>query len=205
MMKTYSDIREGEMAKQASDRKNASETTAGTPSEKPRHLYLMRHGKSRKAKKKQKDALRSLGRRGRKDVKKIRDLMREKRVQPDLVLCSPSVRTMETLERLRKAFAPTQVVFVDALYRADAAEMMDILRQTAADKHEVLVIGHNPALADFLPLACDAAVEQNEAHNHNIAEGFPTAALACLEIGKDWNLLGVEPVRLMNFIYSADL
>ena len=189
------------MSKQASDRKSA----AGTPQEKPRHLYLMRHGKSQKAKKKQKDALRPLGKRGRKDVKKIRDLMREKRVQPDLVLCSPSVRTMETLEKLHKAFEPTQIVFVDALYRADAAEMMDILRRTAADKHEVLVIGHNPALADFLPLACDAAVEQNEAHNHSIAEGFPTAALACLEIGKDWNLLGVEPVRLMNFIYSADL
>lgn len=193
------------MTKQASDRKAPSETANGAVREKPRHLYLMRHGKSQKAKKKQKDALRPLGKRGRKDVKKIRDLMREKHVRPDLVLCSPSVRTMETLEKLHKAFEPTQVVFVDALYRADAEEMMDILRQTAADKHEVLVIGHNPALADFLPMACDVAVEQNEAHNHSIDEGFPTAALACLEIGSDWNMLGAEPVRLMNFIYSADL
>ena len=44
-------------------------------SEEPRHLYLMRHGKSAKAKKKAEDALRPLGKRGRKDVKKIRNLI----------------------------------------------------------------------------------------------------------------------------------
>ncbi len=174
-------------------------------SEEPRHLYLMRHGKSAKAKKKAEDALRPLGKRGRKDVKKIRNLMREKHVQPDLILCSPCVRTMETLKKLRKAFVPTEVVFVDALYMADAEEMMHILRQMSPEKHEVLVIGHNPGLQDFLPMICEDTWETAEAQNHRVSEGFPTAALACLEIMETWQQLGSRPVRLMNFIYSSDL
>ncbi len=171
----------------------------------PRHLYLMRHGKSEKAKKSTEDALRPLGKKGRKDVKKIRNLMQEKHVQPDLILCSPSVRTMETLKKLRKAFVPTEVVFVDDLYLANAEEMMHILRQTSPEKHEVLVIGHNPGLQDVLPMICEDSPESLEAQNHRVSEGFPTSALACLETREAWTQLGTRPVRLMNFIYSSDL
>lgn len=169
-----------------------------------RHLYLMRHGKAPKNKKKN-DVLRPMSKRGRKDVKKIGKLLREKHVSPDLVLCSPAVRTLETLEKLRKSFDTAEIVFVDDLYMADAADMMNILRRTANDKREVLVIGHNPGLRDVLPLICDADADEADSHNHNLSEGFPTSALACLEIGQDWNRLGFEPVRLMNLIYSSDL
>lgn len=169
-----------------------------------RHLYLMRHGKAAKNKKGN-DVLRPMNKRGRKDVKKIGKLLREKHVSPDLVLCSPAVRTLETLEKLRKAFDAAEIVFIDDLYMADAAEMMGILRRTANDKREVLVIGHNPGLRDFLPLVCDADAGGTDAHNHHVSEGFPTSALACLEIGQDWNRLGSAPARLMNLIYSSDL
>lgn len=178
------------------------------PSEQPktgRRLYLMRHGKASKNKRDDRDAFRPLIKRGRRDVKKIRDLMMERRFQPDLILCSPSVRTMETLVKLQKAFNMTEVVFIDELYMADADDILRILRRTAPDKREVLVIGHNPGLQDFLPMVCDWNSAEDEPHHHRIADGFPTSALVCLDIPEPWQKLGNTPVRLKEFIYSSDL
>ena len=170
-----------------------------------RRLYLMRHGKAAKNKKDGKDAFRHLVKRGKKDVKKIRNLMMDRHVQPDLILCSPSVRTMETLMKLKKAFGTTEVLFVDDLYMADADDILRILRHTASDKHDVLLIGHNPGLQEFLPMVCDWDVEDEDLCTHRIVEGFPTSALACLEFPEPWQKLGNFPVRLKEFIYSSDL
>ena len=170
-----------------------------------RRLYLMRHGKASKGKKDDRDVFRPLVKRGRKDVKKIRKLMIDRQVRPDLILCSPAVRTLETLVKLKKAFGTAEVVFIDALYMADADEILRILRRTAPDKREVLVIGHNPGLQDFLPMICDWDTSDEELHHHKIADGFPTSALACLEIPEPWQKLGNTPVRLKEFVYSSDL
>ena len=171
----------------------------------PRRLYLMRHGKASKAKKDDRDVFRPLVKRGRKDVKKIRKMMEDRHLNPDLILCSPAVRTLETLVKLKKAFPTAEVVFVDALYMADADEILRILRRTAPDKKDVLVIGHNPGLHDFLPMVCDWNTSDEELHHHRIAERFPTSALACLEIPEPWQKLGNTPVRLKEFVYSSDL
>lgn len=185
----------------------ALKTTKETmPEEKaPRHLYLMRHGKAEKSRKEDRDVFRPLMKRGRKDVKKIRNLMIDRQLKPDLILCSPAVRTMETLVKLKKAFAATEVVFIDALYTADADDILRILRRTAPDKREVLVIGHNPGLQEFLPMVCDWNTADEEPYTHRIADGFPTSALACLDIPEPWQKLGNTPVRLKEFIYSSDL
>ena len=172
---------------------------------KARHLYLMRHGKSEKPKKKNKDVLRPLEKRGRKDVKKIRKLMRKQHIRPDLILCSPSLRTVETLKKLKKAFPPTEVVFIDALYMADADEIMHILHQIAPEKHDVLLIGHNPGLQDFLTQIEKSGNERPKNGSHRVSEGFPTAALACLELTRTWPFLSDQSARLMNFVYSSDL
>ncbi|MBR1777218.1 MAG: histidine phosphatase family protein [Alphaproteobacteria bacterium] len=174
-------------------------------SEDSRHLYLMRHGKAQKSKKTDHDVFRSLDRRGCRDVKKIRKLMRDRRLQPDLILCSPAVRTMETLMKLKKIFTRAEIVFMDALYMADADEMLQILRRTGSDKYDVLVIGHNPGLQEFLPLICDWDLTREDPHQHRIADGFPTSALACLEVPEGWQKLGNKPVQLTEFIYSSDL
>ncbi len=189
----------------ANEEKSMSAEVEHTQNGKARHLYLMRHGKASKMKKKSKDIFRHLIKKGRKDVKKIRKLMHEQQLQPDLILCSPSVRTMETLKNLRKAFHATEIVFIDSLYLADALEMMHVLRQTSPEKYEVLVIGHNPGLQDLLPMVCQDCNDPDNVCNHDANEGFPTSALACLEINDPWQQLGDVPARLTNFIYSSDL
>lgn len=180
--------------------KKKAEMTAGPaqtpeiPQEEVRHLYLMRHAKASKSKKHDRDLLRPLTKRGKKDVKKIKKQLKEKNIQPDLVLCSPSVRTIETLERLKKAFGHAEVVFLDSLYLAQAEEMMYLLRQTESDRHEVLVVGHNPGLADFVTMFCHM--------ENDFDSDFPTSALACIECACDWAHLDAEPIHLVDFIRS---
>ena len=167
-------------------------------------LYLMRHGKAKKSRDDDRDAFRPLTKRGRRDVKKIRKLMIDRQIRPDLILCSPAVRTAETLLKLKKAFKTAEVVFIDALYPADADEILRILRRTAPDKRDVLVIGHNPGLNDFLSMVCGRDASDEEAQ-HSAADGFPTSALACLEVSEPWQKLGNEPVRLKEFVCPSDL
>lgn len=168
--------------------------SAEMPNDEVRHLYLMRHAKASKSKKHDRDLLRPLTRRGKKDVKKIKKQLKEKNIQPDLVLCSPSVRTIETLERLKEAFSRAEVVFLDSLYLAQADEVMYLLRQTEPERHEVLVVGHNPGLADFVTMFC---------HMENSFDSdFPTSALACIECACDWEHLDASPIHLVDFIRS---
>lgn len=149
--------------------------TARAEAEEPKHLYLMRHGKASK-KEKYGDADRPLAKRGRKDVKKLKKMLRAMELKPDLILCSPAARTRETLERVMDVFDGTEVVFDEMLYDAEAGEIIGVLNRLPSDKKEVLLIGHNPSLAELVALS----------KQHDI-ERFPTASLACIEIKGEWN------------------
>lgn len=149
--------------------------TAPAAAEAPRHLYLMRHGKASK-KEKFSDADRPLAKRGRKDVKKLKKMLRAMELKPDLILCSPAARTRETLERVMDVFDGTEVVFEDMLYNAEADEIVRILNRLSSEKKEVLLIGHNPSLAELVALS-----------KRHEPERFPTASLACIEIKGGWN------------------
>ena len=153
--------------------------------EEPKHLYLMRHGKASK-KEKYLDAERPLAKRGRKDVKKLKKMLRAMELQPDLILCSSALRTRETLERVMDVFDGTEVVFTDMLYNAEADEIVGMLHQLAPEKKEVLVIGHNPSLAELVALSKGQERER-----------FPTASLACIEINDGWDGFSMEDARFI--------
>ena len=153
--------------------------------EEPKHLYLMRHGKASK-KDKYPDADRPLAKRGKKDVKRLKKMLRAMELRPDLILCSSAMRTRETLERVMDVFDETEVVFSDALYNAEAAEIIDILHRLAPEKKEVLIVGHNPSLAELVALSKQQAPER-----------FPTATLACIEISGGWDGFSMETSRFV--------
>ena len=161
--------------------------TKTTPSavEEPKHLYLLRHGKASK-KDKYPDADRPLAKRGRKDVKKLKKMLRAMELQPDLILCSPAMRTRETLERVIDVFDGTEIVFMDTLYNAEVDEIIHILHQLSPEKKEVLLVGHNPSLAKLVALS----KQQNP-------DRFPTATLACIEINGGWSDFSMADSRFI--------
>lgn len=170
----------------------------------PCHLYLMRHAKASKEHEHYDDSSRPLIKRGRKDAKMMRKLFSSMHLQPDLILCSPALRATETLEEVRKAFSDPEIRFVEELYLASTSDLFSIAKAIPAIKHEVLIIGHNPGMAEFAEVICDNAISDDRAYRR-MGKKFPTAATAFIELTKDWKSLGDDTGRLIEFIRPADL
>lgn len=164
-----------------------------------KHLFLMRHAKAAPAEAGMADRDRQLAERGWRDSAAIGAEIARDGV-PDLILCSPSKRTRETLDGVAgarpKALASE---FPEALYGGGEAAYLDALGAHGGDARSILVIGHNPTVhALAIALAKDAPAEMRSK--------FPTAALAILafDIG-DW--AGIRPGsgRLVRYLRPKDL
>ena len=146
-------------------------------------LILMRHAKSSWDGPTATDHARPLNGRGRRSAMALGIWMRQKGWLPDAVLCSSSVRTRETLEGLGLDIAAQYLV---DLYHAEAGQMLGCLQQATGGR--VLMIGHNPGIADF------AARILNASPAHPRFYDYPTGAtlVAGFEIGKwaqaDWDM-----------------
>ena len=106
------------------------------------------------------------------DGKRVDKHLRRLGVAPELVLCSPAVRTRETLELVLPALAGVAVHVEDELYGARSEALLERLRAVPEEIGSVMLIGHNPGLQDLaLTLASDSALRER------VAAKFPTAAL----------------------------
>lgn len=146
-----------------------------------RMLSLLRHAKSSRDEASLVDFERPLAPRGRKAAPLMGRHMREIGLTPDLVVCSTAVRTRETaklaLPALRRPDLP--IVYDDAIYEAEVAELASRLRAVHDDVGHVLMIGHNPGLQSLaLLLAGDHLPEAYRA----LAEKLPTGGLVVLRL-----------------------
>ncbi|HXR87105.1 MAG TPA: histidine phosphatase family protein [Stellaceae bacterium] len=154
-------------------------------------LYVLRHAKAA-PEGPEGDASRPLMKRGGKAAAAMGEYLAELEPSPRLVLCSTSLRTRETLDEILPALADEpQLVFEDALYLASATRLLDRLRHLPEEATSVLLIGHNPGVHQ---LAASLASEPGE-----LAESFPTAALAVLHIAGRWSTLRPRQAKLIDF------
>ena len=180
---------------------NRTWAEAGAP---PRLIYLLRHAKSSWDDPRLADFDRPLAPRGRRASETMGRYLKLADVRPDVILCSSSTRTRETLERvLPDLDGEVPVRYEKALYHAGASALMNRLRRLPDKVNAVLLIGHNPAmhaLAVGLAGAGDAdAMARLEAK-------FPTAGLVTFVVQrKSWRDLGPETCELHSFVVPRDL
>jgi phosphohistidine phosphatase len=163
-----------------------------------RRLLLLRHAKSDWSGS-QPDHGRPLAARGRAAAPQLGHYLARHGLVPDRVLCSTAVRARETWELLVGAFdAPPPVSFLDNLYDVDAKALLAVVKQTPADVHSLLLIGHNPGIEDLAALLIAAGdIETRQ----RLLEKFPTAALAVIDFPlDDWAKLHPEAGRLDRFV-----
>lgn len=154
-------------------------------------LYILRHAKA-EPEGHDGDAERPLMKRGQKAAAAMGEYLAGLKPPPRLVLCSTSLRTRETLDAILPALKPSpQALFENALYLAGANRLLDRLQRLPEQTESVLLIGHNPGLHQLI------ASLANEAGN--LAEGFPTAALAVLRISGTWSALPSHQATLIDF------
>jgi phosphohistidine phosphatase len=84
-------------------------------------LYLLRHAKAVPQEEGGADRDRPLEQRGRRAAQAVAQWIAEHRLEPQLVLCSPALRTRQTLDIVAAAFPrPPKIVMDDGLYLAGA-------------------------------------------------------------------------------------
>jgi phosphohistidine phosphatase len=143
-------------------------------------LSLLRHAKSSWSQSRLKDIERPLSERGERDAPRMGDFMARQGLTPDLVLCSPAVRTRQTLDLvLPRLKASPEVAYEDALYLGTPAAMLKDLRKVVPAMGHTLLVGHNPGLQ---ALALELIGEGAEAAREALAEKLPTAGLVVIEL-----------------------
>jgi phosphohistidine phosphatase len=165
-----------------------------------RTLYLLRHAKSSWADPTLPDHERPLAPRGRRDAKRIAEHLVEHAIEPELVLCSPAARTLETLDLLRPAVGAATVLLEDALYAASDGDLLSRIRLVTDEVASVMVIGHNPGLHE---LALTLASTGDDLGR--LEAKFPTAALATLALSRTWSRASPGEATLAAYVVPKQL
>lgn len=156
-----------------------------------RTLLILRHAKSGHDERVP-DKQRTLTSRGRKDARRMGELVREGNLLPDRVLCSTATRARETFEFLAQgAKLDGPVDFLDALYLAGPAAIFREIRAHAGPSERVMVVGHNPGLERLVSNLTGERVE------------LKTTALAeCILPVKSWSELDLETTATLRSIFQ---
>ncbi len=162
-------------------------------------LTLLRHAKSSWGDPDLEDIDRPLDARGEKAAPRMGAFLIASGLVPDLILCSPALRTRQTLALAFAALpAPPETVIDETLYEASTAALLAALRGAPAGKRHVMLIGHNPGLQMLaLHLTGSGSPEATRA----IADKFPTCAAAVLTFNaKSWKNVRPRSGHLAHFL-----
>jgi phosphohistidine phosphatase len=156
-------------------------------------LLLLRHAKASRDDPRVADRDRPLNDTGRRQAKAMRRLMQNLGLAPDLVLVSPSRRTLQTLELLEPWDETPLTEPLEDLYLAEEARILDVLRNVTETVRGVLLIGHNPGLREL-------AQTLSGSGNNSRIDAFPTCALAEFMVRGAWSDLpvGARLIRILD-------
>jgi phosphohistidine phosphatase len=168
-----------------------------------RRLWLLRHAKSSWDDPDLPDRLRPLAPRGIRAVEAVARHVRAAAVAPDLVLCSPARRAVQTWEGVARGVPPDTAVEIDeAIYHADGDDLLVRLREVPSGIESMLLVGHNPGLQD---LAVDLVGSGDAGLRERLVTKFPTGALATLDVQGEWHDLNRGAARLLAFVVPRAL
>jgi phosphohistidine phosphatase len=169
-----------------------------------RILYLLRHAKSDRSDPGLGDSDRPLAARGKRDAPTMGSYMRGHDYRPDLILCSTSVRTRETLALLLPELGGKIAAEYDRkLYLASPETMLQRLREVDEQVGSVLMIGHNPGMAR---LAAVLAQRGDRRALARMREKYPTSGLAVIHLHVDrWEQAEPGSGTLTDFMIPAEV
>jgi phosphohistidine phosphatase len=147
---------------------------------------------------------RPLTKRGEDDSKRIGRYLSDEQLLPDLAIASDSRRTRQTLDLALKATNQHPQTRLDrTLYLAEPHTLLDLIRRTPAEVRTLLMIGHNPGVADFAVLLTGFGDRYAFAR---MRTKFPTSGLAVLDFPTErWEEVKEHAGRLDRFVTPASL
>ena len=161
-----------------------------------RTLILTRHAKSSWQDPFAQDHDRPLNKRGRKSAPAIGRWLQSNGWLPDEVISSTAQRTRETWDRL--GLSASSLSFTPALYLAGSDKLFEAL--SAASAETVLMLGHNPGIAEF------AHRLVRQAPHHPRFRDYPTCATTVIQFdAPDWNSVRWGSGKVLGFVVPREL
>lgn len=157
-----------------------------------KNLYFIRHAKSDWRDESKSDFERGLNKRGQKAIFTMADALKERKVMPDLILCSSAKRAKLTAKGLAKEIDYRgEIKYIDALYMAEPLDVISIINEIKDKYDNVFIVGHNPETTELTDLMLDDYIDN-----------VPTLGIVALELPiKHWKKFKPEKVKLNFFIY----
>jgi len=159
-------------------------------------LILMRHAKSSWATAGMADHDRPLNKRGKRAAPVMARWLAAQGHAPDVILCSSSRRTRQTVKLMREAVPALPEPVIEAqLYEADSDDMRSCLARLPADCASAMVVAHEPGMSEMLSRLTGRAYGP-----------YPTAAMAVLELEiEGWSQTPWLTARLREMVRPRDL
>lgn len=141
-----------------------------------KRLFLLRHALALSDA--SSDEMRALSPQGKEDAHALGKKMQERGFTPDIILCSPALRTRQTLEAVQETIGVEQVTFKDVLYSGATGDYFAAIQEVKDEAQNILIVGHNPTIYQLaVMLANDGA----ESLIQRLSEGYHPATLSVFE------------------------
>ncbi len=161
-----------------------------------RRLIVMRHARAEPFA--ATDRVRRLTDRGVADAAEAGSHLAQHGFVPDQAIVSVAERTRMTWAAVREASgSQAEAGFDEAAYHGGTDSLVELVTAVAADAGTVIVIGHNPTIADLAHLLDDGAGDRDAISG--MLRGFPPGALVVLEVTAPWSEAGPECGRVVDF------
>lgn len=117
-----------------------------------KELMLLRHAKSSWKDLSLRDFDRPLKGRGKRNALTMAHYLQQEGLVPDIIICSPALRTRQTLQRLMSIcdWPQAKLVYEQAVYEAPGSTLRQVLQQVSGRFDRCLLVGHNPGLEELL-------------------------------------------------------
>ncbi|HUE27036.1 MAG TPA: histidine phosphatase family protein [Solirubrobacteraceae bacterium] len=165
-------------------------------------LFVLRHAKSSWDDPGLDDHERPLAPRGRQAASLIAEHLRTNGTEPELVLCSSSRRTQETLEGVKPG---GEWLIEPELYAASTSGVIERLHRVPEETGSVMLIGHNPVMQTLVLRLASGSGAAEGSELSEVQRKFPTAALATLTFECGWSELGPGAASLAAFVRPKQL
>lgn len=158
----------------------------------------MRHAKSSWRSHRLRDFDRPLNKRGENDAPKMGRYLKELKLVPDQIFCSPAARAKSTISLVLQEFnLPTRAVtWNEELYYDGAEAYINTIRNADDESEIVMTVGHNPMTEDVISILS----------GHTADKVIKTATVACFEFEADsWKNIRFGAEALKWIIAPKDL
>lgn len=160
-----------------------------------KRLYLLRHAKSSWDNAGLADHDRPLNDRGRRAAAFMGQVVRERGLLPEIVICSNAERARQTAELFCEAAGfDGETVAESRIYEASAGRLVEIVSTIEGAYGSAMLIGHNPGMESLIYYLTGAL------------EPMPTAAIAIIELSIErWADIDAGCGRLADVLRPREL